>query len=249
MALAQKEQILKIHPQNELKFVGPFTSPVFSYITLENPCDKKVCFKIKTTAPKKYCVRPNSGSVDPHQSVQVAVVLQSAGIDPNEKNKHKFMVQSVILPEDTPVESVWKDVKPECLVDYKLKCVFEMNESEDENVQEKEKKSVTVLPPETCEEQEHAKTSSETKTCSQEEANLRLENTELKKLIQAWKGGNPHWTYGGYDQQKQMHTWKRINPPKGDSEDQGLLDRYSLTSVFLAIIVGLIGVLIGKYAI
>lgn len=35
-----------------------------------------------------------------------SVVLQSAGIDPNEKNKHKFMVQSVILPEDTPVESV-----------------------------------------------------------------------------------------------------------------------------------------------
>lgn len=39
---------------------------------LTNPIDKKVCFKIKTTAPKKYCVRPNSGVLDPKSIVDVA---------------------------------------------------------------------------------------------------------------------------------------------------------------------------------
>ena len=32
---------------------GPFTSAVSSFMKLKNPSDKKVCFKIKTTAPKR----------------------------------------------------------------------------------------------------------------------------------------------------------------------------------------------------
>ena len=36
----------------------------------------QVCFKIKTTAPKRYCVKPNSGVVDPKDEVQIAVSLQ-----------------------------------------------------------------------------------------------------------------------------------------------------------------------------
>lgn len=39
---------------------------------LKNPSDKKVCFKIKTTAPKKYCVRPNSGVLEPDDTVEIA---------------------------------------------------------------------------------------------------------------------------------------------------------------------------------
>ena len=34
--------------------LGPFTQAVSSYMKLKNPSDKKVCFKIKTTAPKRY---------------------------------------------------------------------------------------------------------------------------------------------------------------------------------------------------
>ena len=41
-------------------------------MTLTNPSDRKVCFKIKTTAPKRYCVKPNSGVIDPKQTVQIA---------------------------------------------------------------------------------------------------------------------------------------------------------------------------------
>lgn len=51
---------------------GPFTDVVTSELTLSNPSDKILCFKIKTTAPRRYCVRPNSGIMIPNQNVTVS---------------------------------------------------------------------------------------------------------------------------------------------------------------------------------
>jgi len=61
----KQEQVLKIDPPVELTFTGPFHQAVSSTMTLTNPSERKVCFKIKTTAPKRYCVKPNSGVIDP----------------------------------------------------------------------------------------------------------------------------------------------------------------------------------------
>lgn len=129
------ENLLVIDPPQELKFKGPFTQPVTSHMSLKNPTDKKILFKIKTTAPKKYCVRPNCGSVDPKSSVEIAICLQPFVFDPNEKNKHKFMVQSLVAPDgELNADQLWKDVNPEQLMDAKLRCTFEMPESKDGNV-------------------------------------------------------------------------------------------------------------------
>ena len=38
--------------------------------------------------------------VDPQDEVNIAVSLQPFDYDPNEKNKHKFMVQSMFAPVD-----------------------------------------------------------------------------------------------------------------------------------------------------
>lgn len=70
--MAKAEQVLVIEPQHELTFVGPFSSAVSAVMTLKNPSERKVCFKIKTTAPKRYCVKPNSGVIDPKEVVQIA---------------------------------------------------------------------------------------------------------------------------------------------------------------------------------
>lgn len=82
-------------------------------------------------------------------TIYVSVVcLQPFTFDPNEKNKHKFMVQSLVVPEEyesyeqlvsinlsfytffCPLNVYlfvqWKDVTPEQLMDSKLRCVFEM---------------------------------------------------------------------------------------------------------------------------
>ncbi len=53
-------------------FLGPFSGVVTTTLTLRNPSNEKVGFKVKTTAPKQYCVRPNSGVVDPHADAVVS---------------------------------------------------------------------------------------------------------------------------------------------------------------------------------
>ncbi|XP_038552404.1 vesicle-associated membrane protein-associated protein B/C-like [Micropterus salmoides] len=125
--MARPEQVLLLEPQHELKFRGPFSDVVTTNLKLSNPTDRNVCFKVKTTAPRRYCVRPNSGIIDAGTSINVSVMLQPFDYDPNEKSKHKFMVQSLLAPPDmTDMEGVWKEAKPEELMDSKLRCVFEM---------------------------------------------------------------------------------------------------------------------------
>lgn len=67
---------------------------------LSNNVEKKVCFKVKTTAPKRYCVKPTTGIIGPKEAVTILVTLQPFDPnDPNEKGKHKFQVLSVLAPE------------------------------------------------------------------------------------------------------------------------------------------------------
>ncbi|XP_050088956.1 vesicle-associated membrane protein-associated protein B-like [Anopheles aquasalis] len=124
--MAKPTQLLIIEPATELKFQGPFRTAVASYMRLTNPTDHDIYFKIKTTAPKKYCVRPNCGLLEPRESQEIAIVLQPFIFDSNEKNKHKFMVQSMVKPEDEDIqlEELWKKY-PENLMDSKLRCVFD----------------------------------------------------------------------------------------------------------------------------
>ncbi|CDQ76543.1 unnamed protein product [Oncorhynchus mykiss] len=125
--MARQDQVLLLEPQHELKFRGPFSDVVNTTLKLANPTDRNVCFKVKTTAPRRYCVRPNSGVLDAGTSINVSVMLQPFDYDPNEKSKHKFMVQSMLAPpEMTDMEGVWKEAKPEELMDSKLRCVFEL---------------------------------------------------------------------------------------------------------------------------
>ena len=51
---------------------GPFKDVVTTILKLKNPSDEIVCFKVKTTAPKRYCVRPNCGQIKPDETVNVA---------------------------------------------------------------------------------------------------------------------------------------------------------------------------------
>ena len=64
-------------------FPGPFSGVVTTTLTLRNPSNEKVGFKVKTTAPKQYCVRPNSGVVDPQAEAVVSgesCVVQRCGL-------------------------------------------------------------------------------------------------------------------------------------------------------------------------
>lgn len=131
-APTKPQQILVLDPPTELKFRGPFTTVVTTHLKLRNPTARKVCFKVKSTSPRRYCVRPNSGVVEPGCTVTVAAMLQPFSYDPSREAKHKFMVQTVFAPPDTSnLQAVWKKADPGELMDSKLRCVFEMPRESD----------------------------------------------------------------------------------------------------------------------
>lgn len=113
-------------PNRELVFTGPFSDVVTSHMTLKNTSTNPVCFKVKTTAPKQYCVRPNSGLLKSGDSKQITVMLQPLEGIPSDAGRHKFMVQSCVAPsEDLPdLESVWKIIDPAELTYSKLMVTF-----------------------------------------------------------------------------------------------------------------------------
>lgn len=98
---------------------------------------------MKTTAPKRYCVRPNNGIIQPECSVNVAVMLQPGDLS-QEKNKHKFLIQSAIITNTTAnledfvsrlsylvlelimnfFQFKFKSLPPDEIMDSKFKCVF-----------------------------------------------------------------------------------------------------------------------------
>lgn len=57
-------------------FLGPFTEPVQTIMSLKNPSERKVAFKIKTTAPKRYCVRPNCGELGPKEKAEISGIYK-----------------------------------------------------------------------------------------------------------------------------------------------------------------------------
>ncbi|XP_011494724.1 PREDICTED: vesicle-associated membrane protein-associated protein A-like [Ceratosolen solmsi marchali] len=203
------KQVLIIEPQNELRFRGPFTgTPIASYLKLKNQTsDQKIYFKIKTTVPRKYCVRPNSGLIKAKEECEVAVCLQPYNFDPKEKSKHKFMVQTYTVPEDDPdenVQEIWKDIKSDKFVDTKLKCIFE-NSGSTSTISKAKRTSKPDLnstdgkskinddglksSPKAMNEVEEKflQASQEVNRLRLEENNLREENLFLKEDVMKWK--------------------------------------------------------------
>ncbi|XP_042187854.1 VAMP (vesicle-associated membrane protein)-associated protein A, like isoform X2 [Callorhinchus milii] len=175
--MARLEQVLILEPPIELKFKGPFTDVVTTNLKLKNPTDKRVCFKVKTTAPRRYCVRPNSGIIDPGSTVTVSVMLQPFDYDPNEKSKHKFMVQTVYVPPGVAdMELVWKDAKPEDLMDSKLRCVFELPFENEKSNDLEMSKSATIT-----------NASKPDGPAVPKSASASLDDTEVRKLMEECK--------------------------------------------------------------
>ncbi|KRY29822.1 Vesicle-associated membrane protein-associated protein B [Trichinella spiralis] len=124
-AMSKPIQVLQLYPEKELVFKGPFTKVVTTTLQLTNPTDKTVCFKVKTTAPKQYYVRPNSGIVLSKKTINISIMLQPLLHDNPAELRHKFMVQSAFMPESgCNLETIWKSVPDGGFMDSKLRAVL-----------------------------------------------------------------------------------------------------------------------------
>ncbi|KAJ0446292.1 putative major sperm protein (MSP) [Helianthus annuus] len=78
-----------------------------SSVHLSNISDEYVAFKVKTTSPKRFCVRPNSGIISPKSACDFTVTMQGLRSPPSEVEcKDKFLIQSTVVDAATKEEDV-----------------------------------------------------------------------------------------------------------------------------------------------
>ncbi|CAG7881882.1 vesicle-associated protein 1-3 [Brassica rapa] len=121
--------LVNIHP-TELKFPFELKKQSSCSLQISNKTSTQVvAFKVKTTNPRKYCVRPNTGVVLPGDSCNVTVTMQAQKEAPLDMQcKDKFLVQSVIVSDATTSKDVLAEMfnkEPGRVIeDFKLRVVY-----------------------------------------------------------------------------------------------------------------------------
>lgn len=119
---------LNIHP-TELKFPFEVKKQSSCSMQLTNKTDQYVAFKVKTTNPKKYCVRPNNGIVSPRSACNVTVTMQAQKeAPPDMQCKDKFLIQSVIAPNGATTKDMTTEMfnreDGKVIEEFKLRVIY-----------------------------------------------------------------------------------------------------------------------------
>eukprot|EP00026_Physarum_polycephalum_P009297 Phypoly_transcript_09415.p1 GENE.Phypoly_transcript_09415~~Phypoly_transcript_09415.p1 ORF type:complete len:399 (+),score=66.91 Phypoly_transcript_09415:94-1290(+) len=119
---------LKIVPK-ELVFPAPLNRVTTNILKLHNVSQQPLAYKVKTTAPQRYCVRPNNGVLPPGETIEVQVLLNYVkDAPPNLDTRDKFQIQSIVLTgplsNATDIGEVWAKATPEQITKQKLKSRF-----------------------------------------------------------------------------------------------------------------------------
>ncbi|KAJ8565952.1 hypothetical protein K7X08_008528 [Anisodus acutangulus] len=121
-------QLVEIQP-SELKFTFEVKKQSSCAVHIANITDQYVAFKVKTTSPKKYCVRPNIGVIKPKSTYDFTVTMQAQRTAPSDmQSKDKFLIQCTVVPfgtseEEIPPSMFNKDCG-KCIEECKLKVVL-----------------------------------------------------------------------------------------------------------------------------
>ncbi|VAI75865.1 vesicle-associated protein 1-3 isoform X1 [Triticum aestivum] len=103
---AGSASFLEIQP-SELAFPFELMKQSSCSMQLTNKTDHYVAFKVKTTNPKQYCVRPNIGVVLPGSTCDVTVTMQAQReAPPDLQCKDKFLVQSVAAENGAETQDI-----------------------------------------------------------------------------------------------------------------------------------------------
>ncbi|KAI8087913.1 PapD-like protein [Gilbertella persicaria] len=137
-----------IEPSEQLEFHRPFTRVSKESLHVKNPGPEPIIFKVKTTAPKQYCVRPNAGRIEANSQIEVQIILQPFREEPPEdfKCKDKFLVQTALFPSgfdesQQDITSMWSHIEAnvrDSMHQHKIKCVFLGPRQEEETQQHQE---------------------------------------------------------------------------------------------------------------
>lgn len=143
-------QLISVHPE-ELKFIFELEKQSFCDLKVINNTEHHVAFKVKTTSPKKYFVRPNTGVVQPWDSCIIRVTLQAQRESPPDMQcKDKFLLQSTIVPSNTDVDDLPPDTfnkdSGKTIEECKLRVVYVSPSSAQGNLEDEGLVSATRSP-------------------------------------------------------------------------------------------------------
>ncbi|KAH0466394.1 hypothetical protein IEQ34_006497 [Dendrobium chrysotoxum] len=122
-------QLISVHPE-ELTFEVELEKPAYCNLKIVNNSEHHVAFKVKTTSPKKYFVRPNTSVVQPWDSCTITGFTLQAQKEypPDMQCKDKFLVQSTKVPptiefDEIPPDTFIKD-EEKVIEECKLRVVY-----------------------------------------------------------------------------------------------------------------------------
>jgi len=124
--------LLQLEPDSTLYFCKtPSTTSPNRMLKLTNMHSGNVAFKVKTTAPKAYLVRPSSGTLRKGEHQEVQIILQPPQGTDGQPNNHRFLVQAVVTPTADPVSrDQWVEFSKESIQELRLNVVLEEKEGE-----------------------------------------------------------------------------------------------------------------------
>jgi len=127
----EKEPELIINPLI-LYFPPPLNRIITNILNLQNASDKGfIAYKVKTTRPQRYCVRPNIGVIPAGETIELQIHFSFHKDPPKSLHcKDKFQVESVVLDpsvatgEEISLTELFKSVSDDKIAKQKLKCRF-----------------------------------------------------------------------------------------------------------------------------
>uniref|UniRef100_UPI00398ECFB1 motile sperm domain-containing protein 2 isoform X1 n=1 Tax=Pristiophorus japonicus TaxID=55135 RepID=UPI00398ECFB1 len=116
--------LLHISPAEDIHFGSKERGETKCLIVLTNVTKNPVAFKVRTTAPEKYRVKPSNGNFEPGTSLDILVSLHGGG---EASPQDRFLVMAAEMnqaagagPPD--LGQFWKEVPRDQVMEHRLRC-------------------------------------------------------------------------------------------------------------------------------
>lgn len=127
-------EMLRLVPNDTIIFKNE-NDEISGQFTLTNMDESAISFKIRTTSPEKFRVRPSSGALSSGASQTIMIVVQP-GFQLRTVTKDRFLVLSVQIPKtdlsQKELTEVWQKSSGSKVDEYRLKCQFPEKELQSE---------------------------------------------------------------------------------------------------------------------
>ncbi|KAL5208700.1 hypothetical protein ABZP36_033135 [Zizania latifolia] len=128
--------LVSVYPE-DLTFVFELDKPCYCNLKVVNNSEHHVAFKVKTTSPRKYFVRPNANIVQPWDSCSITITLQAQKeYPPDMQCKDKFLIQSTRVAASTDMDEIPPDTMLKNASIEEIQTIQRLKEERDNTLQQ-----------------------------------------------------------------------------------------------------------------